>query len=52
MNRGIEPDRVRRADQAPPPPHAEDSPQEVDLDRLIWDPEYRAAMRSLIKPAG
>ena len=22
---------------------------EVDLDRLVWDPEYRAAMRPLLR---
>jgi len=25
---------------------------DVDLDRLVWDPEYRAAMRPLLQHAG
>jgi len=25
---------------------------DVDLDRLVWDPEYRAAMRATLRQAG
>jgi hypothetical protein len=53
MNRGMEPDRMQRANQAPPATRRDHSSQpEVDLDRLVWDPEYRNAMRPLIKPGG
>lgn len=30
---------------------ADDTP-ELDLDRLVWDPEYREAMRPLLQHAG
>lgn len=45
------------------PRYAEDTPEtapesrksgdsELDLERLVWDPEYRAAMRPLLSRAG
>ncbi|MEQ9607200.1 MAG: hypothetical protein RLN99_05985 [Kiloniellaceae bacterium] len=47
MNRGIEP---AGATPAAGPPPAETKQADLDLDRLVWDPEYRDAMRSLMKP--
>ena len=61
MNRGIEPVQAapkagfrpaasRRAAAAPAP---QEGPQpELDLDRLVWDPEYRRAMAPRLKHAG
>lgn len=39
---GAVPPQVRGLGNPEPEP-------ELDLDRLVWDPEYRAAMRPLIK---
>lgn len=39
-----------------PPDHAESRPSEpiaeveLDLERLVWDPEYRAEMRERLRP--
>lgn len=30
-------------------PESHDPTAELDLERLVWDPEYRKAMRHLIK---
>lgn len=32
-----------------PGPEITDPTPELDLERLVWDPEYRKAMRHLIK---
>ena len=41
------------AQTAVPRPHAGEAAQpDLDLDRLVWDPEYREAMRPLLKRAG
>jgi hypothetical protein len=43
-----------RAGGPPPPgpaPEAEAEPK-IDLDRLVWDPEYREIMRRRLKPSG
>jgi hypothetical protein len=47
MNRGIEPSGTT-LETCPPPADAKKA--ELDLDRLVWDPEYREAMRHLMKP--
>jgi len=46
MDRGIEPSGA-----APKAglPTADTKTAELDLDRLVWDPEYREAMRPLIE---
>lgn len=46
MNRGIEPSGTTL--EAGPLP-ADAKKAELDLDRLVWDPEYREAMRPLMK---
>ena len=35
------------AEPGPATPH-DLTPLEIDLDRLVWDPEYREAMRPLL----
>lgn len=41
------------AEQVEPTSASRDSDEtELDLDRLVWDPEYRAAMRPLLHRAG
>jgi len=41
------------AEQVEPTPTSRDSGKtELDLERLVWDPEYRAAMRPLLHRAG
>jgi len=51
MNRGIEPSPAKTADRMPPATRRDfTARQELDLDRLVWDPEYRNAMLPLIKP--
>lgn len=44
------PPTPRRTDPRPAPGGRDDG--ELDLDRLVWDPEYRAAMRPLLRHAG
>ena len=34
------------------PRNGEGTEPDLDLDRLVWDPEYREAMRPLLKRAG
>ena len=36
----------------PRPRPSEGTHPDLDLDRLVWDPEYREAMRPLLKRAG
>ena len=51
MNRAIEPLR-EATHKAPGQPWEHHGRQpELDLDRLVWDPEYREAMRPLLKRA-
>lgn len=47
MNRGIEPSGATPEAGRPP---ADARKAELDLERLVWDPEYREAMRPLMKP--
>jgi hypothetical protein len=51
MNRGTEPSLAKTGEQMPPLAGSDlGGRQELDLDRLVWDPEYRNAMLPLIKP--
>ena len=37
----------------PPGPAPEPEPElKIDLERLVWDPEYREIMRRRLKPLG
>ncbi|WP_340118104.1 hypothetical protein [Pelagibius sp. 7325] len=46
MNRASEPSGA--TPEAGPPP-ADAKKADLDLDRLVWDPEYRDAMRAVMK---
>lgn len=51
MNQGSDPaPTVATAGQ--PAPRREGRPPELDLNRLVWDPEYREAMRPWLGHAG
>ena len=52
MDRGIEPVQVAAKAGFPPASQAESNQPDLDLDRLVWDPEYREAMRPWLKRAG
>jgi len=52
MDRGTEQTPIETAGAvAPPSQEKAGRAAEIDLDRLVWDPEYRNAMRPLIKHA-
>ncbi len=43
----------RGAKPLPPGPAPEPEPElKIDLERLVWDPEYRETMRRRLKPLG
>ena len=43
----------RGAKPLPPGPAPEPEPElKIDLERLVWDPEYRELMRRRLKPLG
>jgi len=46
MNRDIEPSGATSETGLPT---ADAKQADLDLERLVWDPEYRAAMRPLMK---
>lgn len=49
LARKIVPAPSEAADRAPAEPVAE-WPQDLDLERLVWDPEYREEMRARLRP--
>jgi len=52
MSRGMETATATTPASPPPPARAEGAAPALDLDRLVWDPEYREAMRPLLKRGG
>lgn len=36
----------------PTPPRSADAASDLDLDRLVWDQDYRQEMRELVKALG
>ena len=51
MNGAVEDSQVEPGKTAAPACRNDTaSLEELDLDRLVWDPEYRARMRPLLKP--
>ncbi len=44
---------VRAGKPLPPGPAPEpEAEPKIDLERLVWDPEYRETMRRRLKPSG
>lgn len=52
LARKITPLPVPETPQARPSEELTDSEMELDLDRLVWDPEYRAEVRAYLLPHG
>ena len=52
MERSIEPMQAAAKAGRLPTPQGEAKKPDLDLDRLIWDPEYREAMRPWLGRAG
>lgn len=53
LSGGFEPQHDQPLDATAPAAGEEQGPAgDLDLDRLVWDPEYRKAMGPLIKGGG
>jgi hypothetical protein len=52
MNRGIERSPSYTKTGVPPAPPRGRKAADLDLDRLVWDPEYREAMRPYLTSHG
>lgn len=53
LARKIVPAPTEATDRGPAEPPAEplaEWPQDLDLERLVWDPEYREEMRARLRP--
>lgn len=52
MNRGSRTAPGAAPEGPPPAAQQQGDEPDLDLDRLVWDPEYRAAMRPRLKTLG